>query len=74
VLFTRAKVVIAGDAIATREGESMLGVFNSDPGPAVASFGNLAELDVDVVCVGHGDPILTSGRDRLANAVASRRS
>lgn len=74
VLFARAKVVIAGDAIATREGEPMLGVFNSDPGQAVESFRNLAELDVDVVCVGHGDPILTSGHDRLARAVASRRS
>ena len=36
VLFSEARVLIAGDAIASHEDQPILGVFNSDPGQAIA--------------------------------------
>lgn len=51
------RVVIAGDAIATPTGEPRLGVFNVDPEQAKRSFRRLAQLDVSILCVGHGPAI-----------------
>lgn len=70
LLFSRAGTLIAGDAIASHEGEPMLGVFNSDPGQARGSFRALAELDVDVACFGHGEPLLNNAQQRLAGVAA----
>ena len=54
----RSRVLIAGDTIARRpDGQAMLGVFNVDPAEAAASFAQLAALDTEIVCAGHGDPI-----------------
>ncbi|GAA4409814.1 MBL fold metallo-hydrolase [Actinokineospora soli] len=51
-------VLFTGDTVATHEGRVILGVFNSDPARARASFALQAALDeVEVVCVGHGDPV-----------------
>lgn len=71
LLFERDKLLVAGDAIASHEGEPMLGVFNVDPARAADSFRRLAELDVEFACFGHGDPVRTDARARL-NAVAAR--
>jgi glyoxylase-like metal-dependent hydrolase (beta-lactamase superfamily II) len=38
----------------------MLGMFNTDPAQAAASFQRLAGLDPEVVCCGHVEPITTS--------------
>jgi len=48
----------------------MLGVFNSDPDQARQSFRALAELDIDVACFGHGEPLLDNARERLAGVAA----
>jgi glyoxylase-like metal-dependent hydrolase (beta-lactamase superfamily II) len=68
LLFDRAKALVAGDAIASRAGTPMLGVFNADPEQARATFRRLAELDVELVCFGHGDPLLADAQAELTRA------
>lgn len=50
-------VILTGDIAAEHAGEVMLGVFNLDTTEAAASFRRLADLDVDVACFGHGEPV-----------------
>ena len=51
-------VLFTGDTIASHEGQVILGVFNSDPDTARASLAAQAALeDVEIACVGHGDPV-----------------
>jgi glyoxylase-like metal-dependent hydrolase (beta-lactamase superfamily II) len=70
LLFSRARTLIAGDAIASHDGEPMLGVFNCDPDQARESFRALAEMDVEVACFGHGEPLLHNAQERLAGVAA----
>ncbi|MBF4996999.1 MBL fold metallo-hydrolase [Nocardia sp. BSTN01] len=66
------RVLFTGDTLANVRGVTMPGVFNLDSSAVDAATRRLAELDVDVVCVGHGDvltgaPLLTwrgHGSDR----------
>ncbi|MCI3275252.1 MBL fold metallo-hydrolase [Streptomyces cylindrosporus] len=53
-------VLFTGDAVAASpvDGKVMPGVFNLDRAQAMASFHRLAELDTDVACFGHGDPVV----------------
>ena len=62
------QVLIAGDAIATMGGEPILGVFNVDPEQAADSFHRLAQLDPQILCVGHGPAITRDAKARLARA------
>jgi glyoxylase-like metal-dependent hydrolase (beta-lactamase superfamily II) len=64
-------VLIAGDAIASMEGEPILGVFNVDPEEARASFRRLAQLDANLVCFGHGAAITVNAQSRLARVAES---
>ncbi|MEU1627161.1 MBL fold metallo-hydrolase [Streptomyces sp. NPDC020096] len=59
-----ARVVFTGDTVANVE-RLMLGVFNVDRDQASASFRRLADLDVDIACFGHGEPILHGAGDAL---------
>jgi glyoxylase-like metal-dependent hydrolase (beta-lactamase superfamily II) len=59
-------VLIAGDAIASIAGEPIVGVFNVDPAQAQESVRRLGELDIDLVCFGHGEPITEHARSRIA--------
>ena len=70
LLFSRARTLIAGDAIASHECEPILGVFNADPDRARRSFRALAGLDVEVACFGHGEPLLHNAQERLAGVAA----
>ncbi|MFF4016056.1 MBL fold metallo-hydrolase [Streptomyces sp. NPDC001843] len=56
----RHRVLFTGDAVAAAPGTGavMLGVLNLDRAQTVASFHRLADLDADVACFGHGDPVL----------------
>ena len=72
VLFTEARVLVACDAIASQESEPILGVFNSDPAQAIASFRNLAALDVEIACFGRGAPVLGDARTQLEQVAARR--
>lgn len=53
------------DVVAEHEGAVMPGVFNLDGDRVVDAFRRLAELDVDIACFGHGDPLLAAAGDRL---------
>ncbi|UNS99850.1 MBL fold metallo-hydrolase [Streptomyces tubbatahanensis] len=65
----RARTLFTGDAVAN-VGRIMLGVFNTDRARAIESLHRLAELDVDTVVFGHGDPI-SHGATAALQAAAS---
>jgi glyoxylase-like metal-dependent hydrolase (beta-lactamase superfamily II) len=55
------RVLFTGDAAARRpDGRVIMGVFNTDPPRAAASFARLAALGPEIACFGHGEP-MTSG-------------
>lgn len=62
------RILFTGDAVAHSEGRVILGVFNTDRKRAIESFHRLADLDVDTVCFGHGDPIVGGAGKRLREA------
>ncbi|GAA5054894.1 MBL fold metallo-hydrolase [Nocardia callitridis] len=64
------RVLFTGDAIArVPHGEQIiLGVFNVDPARATESFAKLAELDTDIACFGHGEPVVGGAGPRLRTA------
>ena len=53
----RAGVLFTGDTVAHVGGRVMPGVFNLDRAEMLRSFRRLAEIDVPLACVGHGEPI-----------------
>ncbi|HEV7650196.1 MAG TPA: MBL fold metallo-hydrolase [Actinophytocola sp.] len=68
------RVLFTGDTIAaTSDGEVILGVFNQDEDAMLAAFRQLAALDVETVCFGHGDPVVTGAGTALREAVANHR-
>jgi glyoxylase-like metal-dependent hydrolase (beta-lactamase superfamily II) len=72
------RVLLTGDNVASLGGRAILGPFNVVRQDAIASFRRLAEMDVDIACFGHGDPIVGNAgvdesRDHDA-AVLSHRS
>ncbi|WP_441246587.1 MBL fold metallo-hydrolase [Kitasatospora sp. McL0602] len=52
-------VLFPGDVIATAGGRALLGPFNMDRVEALASFRRLAALEPEVLCVAHGEPVLS---------------
>ncbi|GAA3293392.1 MBL fold metallo-hydrolase [Streptomyces cinereospinus] len=64
-------VLFTGDALANPDGQTMVGVFNTDRDRAIASLHRLADLDVDTACFGHGDPVVGSASAALRGAAAS---
>jgi glyoxylase-like metal-dependent hydrolase (beta-lactamase superfamily II) len=52
------RLLFTGDSVAsTEEGQVLLGPFNVDRAQAIGSFRKLVDLDVDIACFGHGDPV-----------------
>jgi glyoxylase-like metal-dependent hydrolase (beta-lactamase superfamily II) len=52
------RVLFTGDTAARRpDRQVMPGVFNTDCAEATASFRRLADLDADIACFGHGEPV-----------------
>lgn len=64
------RVLFTGDTIAN-VGQLTLGVFNQDRVQTVAAFRRLAELDVELACLGHGEPILSGAGEQLRAVVAT---
>lgn len=64
-------VLFSGDIAAHHDGALILGVFNTEPGVALESFAALAELDLQLICPGHGDPVVSDIRARIDHAVSS---
>ena len=52
----------------------MLGVFNTDPSQALDSFGRLAELETEIACFGHGEPLTEGAAAALRSAYSQARS
>jgi glyoxylase-like metal-dependent hydrolase (beta-lactamase superfamily II) len=62
-------VLIAGDTAARRpDGQVMPGVFNTNRAKATASFRQLARLDTDIACFGHGEPLTQHAAAQLRTA------
>ncbi|MFF8415876.1 MBL fold metallo-hydrolase [Streptomyces sp. NPDC015680] len=61
-------VLFPGDIVATAEGRAILGPFNVDREQAIASFRRLASLDVEALCVPHGEPVLKGASEELRAA------
>jgi glyoxylase-like metal-dependent hydrolase (beta-lactamase superfamily II) len=51
------RLLFTGDNIASMKARPILGPFNVAREDAIESFRRLAQLDIDVACFGHGDPI-----------------
>ena len=63
------RVLLAGDAAAgSPAGRVMPGVFNTDRALAAASFRRLADLDTDIACFGHGEPLTRDATSQLRTA------
>lgn len=65
------KVLFTGDTAASIEGQAIFGVFHADRALARASFRRLAALDSEVVCFGHGAPLLRKGAAALRKVALS---
>ena len=63
-------VLFTGDTVANVQ-QLMVGVFNLDTARTVESFRRLSELDTEVACFGHGDPITTGAGDAMRATVAA---
>lgn len=64
------RLLIAGDAISTwPDFRAGWDAFNLNPRQHRASLARMAALDADVVGVGHGDPIVGGGADRVRELV-----
>ncbi|GAA3776584.1 MBL fold metallo-hydrolase [Plantactinospora mayteni] len=66
----RHRILFTGDVAAHHEGSVIPGVFNTDRDRVFASFRRLSELDADVVCFGHGAPLLNEGQLRMRDVAA----
>ncbi|MET9760603.1 MBL fold metallo-hydrolase [Streptomyces sp. NPDC006372] len=64
-------VLFTGDTVAASpvDGTVIPGVFNLDRAQVLAACRLLAELDADVACFGHGDPVRGHAAEALRNAV-----
>lgn len=67
----RRGVLFTGDTIAEHEGQVIPGVFNLNVERVHRSFRELAALDVEVACFGHGAP-LTADAGRVLRSSAER--
>jgi hypothetical protein len=56
---------LQGGAVHRRHDRLILGPFNLDRQAAAAAFRQLAGLDSDIACFGHGEPLLTGAGERL---------
>jgi glyoxylase-like metal-dependent hydrolase (beta-lactamase superfamily II) len=67
----RPRIVFTGDAAAARPGDGRVipGVFNADRAQAAASFRQLARLDAEIACFGHGEPVIQAAAAQLQEAV-----
>ena len=66
-------VLFTGDTLASHEGKMIPGVFNVDGAELLRSIRMLAELDFEIACFGHGEPVVGgASREIRALAEASR--
>ncbi|BCJ28802.1 MBL fold metallo-hydrolase [Actinocatenispora sera] len=66
-----ARVLFTGDVAAEHDGVVLLGPFNRDRQQAARSFRRLGGLAADVVCFGHGRPLVGAATEALRRAAAT---
>ena len=66
--FDEAGALFTGDVATENQGQVILGPFNHDRGRARESFRRFADIDVDTVCFGHGQPLQGPDTRRLRQA------
>lgn len=64
------RLVFTGDNIASIGRRAILGPFNVARTEAIASLRKLADLDADIACFGHGDPILAKASASIRSSAA----
>ncbi|WP_327287697.1 MBL fold metallo-hydrolase [Streptomyces sp. NBC_01198] len=67
--FPNDSVLFTGDIATEHQGQVILGPFNLDRPQAGASFRRFADIDVNTVCFGHGQPL--SGDDTALLRIAA---
>ena len=73
VLDPETGVLVVGDALTGGDGATVSGAnpeFTADTAEAAASAIKLSELEFETILFGHGEPVLTGGRDLLADYTA----
>lgn len=71
--FGEAGVLFTGDVATENQGEVILGPFNHDRSRARESFRRFADIDVDTVCFGHGQPLQGPDTRKLRDAALADR-
>jgi glyoxylase-like metal-dependent hydrolase (beta-lactamase superfamily II) len=69
--FEEPAVLFTGDVATLYEGQVVLGPFGTDRPAAKQSFRKFADIDVDVVCFGHGRPLTGVATDKLRTAATA---
>lgn len=67
-LFHEAGVLFTGDVATQQQGQVVLGPFDNDRPTARQSFRKFADIDVDAVCFGHGQPLVGQETSKLRAA------
>jgi glyoxylase-like metal-dependent hydrolase (beta-lactamase superfamily II) len=67
-LFEEAGVLFTGDVATVYEGQVILGPFDKDRPTARHSFRRFADIEVDTVCFGHGQPLVGDETNKLKAA------
>jgi glyoxylase-like metal-dependent hydrolase (beta-lactamase superfamily II) len=69
--FPDEAVLFTGDVATRQQGQVMLGPFNDDRARSRESFRRFAEIDVDTVCFGHGEPLRGADTAQLRAAATA---
>jgi glyoxylase-like metal-dependent hydrolase (beta-lactamase superfamily II) len=67
-LFEEASVLFTGDVATQQRGRVVLGPFDNDRPMARQSFRKFADIEVDTVCFGHGQPLVGEDTNKLRTA------
>ena len=71
LLFEEAGVLFTGDVATEHQGQVILGPFDSDRPAARQSFRKFADIEVDTVCFGHGQPLVGGDTSKLKAAATA---
>jgi glyoxylase-like metal-dependent hydrolase (beta-lactamase superfamily II) len=69
--FPNAGILFTGDIATAQQGQVVLGPFNHDRAQARESFRRFADVDVDTVCFGHGQPLRGEDTAKLRAAATA---
>jgi glyoxylase-like metal-dependent hydrolase (beta-lactamase superfamily II) len=67
-LFEEAGVLFTGDVATEQRGQVVLGPFDDDRPTARRSFRKFADIEMDAVCFGHGQPLVGEETNKLKAA------